>query len=324
MPHRFEAQVRALAKNFAQELVELELRHALANLGAAIDRPSGAKVRRPRRAKRPAATKGVEEPPPKAASARPPTAPTFTGADLRAKPRERPAVTNAALPLPVPAHWSKPRVAAILKRAARVIHDAGVDALSRDVCAAIGEQKTNIYHYFGDWRKFVLEALRFSYIEYLGEIREGTRTSTQSSSASVLESMGEQWRRGDVRHLCFKLGVWGYMLTNDDVRRQAASLREEHHAALAEQVALLMGPYVAAAHTRALSTLIIAAATGLSAGAMLEDDDGLANEAHDLFLALLGRGLEALAGRTPGGERLRSRKSPELNGDDARSAVPQR
>ena len=51
------------------------------------------------------------------------------------------------------------------------------------------------------------------------------------------------------------------------------------------------------ARTEPLSTLIVAAVTGLSLDAFISGDDKLAGEAHDLFLSLLERGIEKFAKR---------------------------
>jgi hypothetical protein len=114
----------------------------------------------------------------------------------------------------------------------------------------------------------------------------------------VVRVLRHLWGAPESRDIAFQLGIWSELRNDPKVREQAVALRREHHRMIAGGVARSLGIDAAdPGRTEPLSTLIVAALTGLSLEAFIEGDDKLASEAHELFIGLLERGLERFAKR---------------------------
>jgi AcrR family transcriptional regulator len=216
-------------------------------------------------------------------------------------PSEPPGEKEELSPSAVPSgsvDWSKPRVAAILRAAVRCFARSGFDTTTAEIAAEIGIPKSVIYHYFDDKTTLVREAQRFAYAEHLGRVKDALAGIQDRAERPVVEVLRQLWGAPESRNVAFQLGIWSELRTDAKVREQAVALRREHHRMIAGGVARSLGIDAAdPSRTEPLSTLIVAALTGLSLEAFIEGDDKLAAEAHDLFLGLLERGLERFAKR---------------------------
>lgn len=194
--------------------------------------------------------------------------------------------------------WSKPRVAAILRAAVRCFARSGFDTTTAEIAAEIGIPKSVIYHYFDDKTTLVREAQRFAYAEHLAKIKETLADAAGQAQGSVVEVLRKVWQAPQSRKIAFELGIWSELRNDSKVRDQAVSLRREHHRLVANSVAASLGIDASdPARTEPLSTLIVAALTGLSLNAFIEGDEKLASEAHEEFMTLLERGIERFAKR---------------------------
>ncbi|HEX7668857.1 MAG TPA: TetR/AcrR family transcriptional regulator [Polyangiaceae bacterium] len=194
--------------------------------------------------------------------------------------------------------WSKPRVAAILRAAVRCFARSGFDTTTAEIAAEIGIPKSVIYHYFDDKTTLVREAQRFAYAEHLGRVKDALGTIHDRAGLPVVQVLKHLWGAPESRNIAFQLGIWSELRNDAKVREQAVALRREHHRMIAGGLARSLGIDAAdPSRTEPLSTLVVAALTGLSLEAFMEGDDTLASEAHDLFLGLLERGLERFAKR---------------------------
>jgi AcrR family transcriptional regulator len=192
--------------------------------------------------------------------------------------------------------WSKPRVAAILRAAVRCFARSGFDTTTAEIAAEIGIPKSVIYHYFDDKTTLVREAQRYAYSDHLGRVKDALANMQERAARPVVEVLRQLWGAPESRNIAFQLGIWSELRNDPKVREQAVALRREHHGMIAAGVARSLGIDAAdPSRTEPLSTLIVAALTGLSLEAFIEGDDKLAGEAHDLFLGLLERGLERFA-----------------------------
>jgi AcrR family transcriptional regulator len=215
---------------------------------------------------------------------------------VEARPEET-AGTSPAAPSGA-VDWSKPRVSAILRAAVRCFARSGFDTTTAEIAAEIGIPKSVIYHYFDDKMTLVREAQRFAYSEHLTRVQEALSSVGDRTGKAVVETLRHIWGVSDTRNIGFELGIWSELRNDAKVREQAVALRREHHRLVANGVARSLGIDSGdPARTEPLSTLIVAALTGLSLTAFIEGDEKRANEAHELFLGLLERGIERFAKR---------------------------
>jgi len=207
--------------------------------------------------------------------------------------------------------WSKPRVAAILRAAVRCFARSGFDTTTAEIAAEIGIPKSVIYHYFDDKTTLVREAQRFAYAEHLNKVREVLADAASSAERGVMDVLRRVWKAPESRKIAFELGIWSELRNDPKVREQAVALRNEHHRLVASGVAASLGIDASdPARTEPLSTLVVAALTGLSLNAFIEGDDKLASEAHEEFMTLLQQGIERFAKR-PDSEIPPSLNAPE-------------
>jgi AcrR family transcriptional regulator len=194
--------------------------------------------------------------------------------------------------------WSKPRVLSILKAAVRCFARSGFDTTTAEIAAEIGIPKSVIYHYFDDKVTLVREAQRFAYAEHLERLKDALGAVGELSGQAVVDRLRHLWKVPDTRNIAFELGIWSELRNDEKVREQAIELRQEHHRLVATGVARALGIDTAdPARTEPLSTLIVAALTGLSLNASLEGDESRAAEAHALFMDLLEQGIQRFAKR---------------------------
>lgn len=194
--------------------------------------------------------------------------------------------------------WSKPRVLSILKAAVRCFARSGFDTTTAEIAAEIGIPKSVIYHYFDDKVTLVREAQRFAYKEHLERLKETLNAVGDLSGQAVVERLRHLWKVPDTRNIAFELGIWSELRNDEKVREQAVELRREHHRLVATGVAKALGiDTTDPTRTEPLSTLIVAALTGLALNASLEEDESKAAAAHELFMDLLQKGIERFAKR---------------------------
>jgi len=194
--------------------------------------------------------------------------------------------------------WSKPRVLSILKAAVRCFARSGFDTTTAEIAAEIGIPKSVIYHYFDDKVTLVREAQRFAYAEHLERLKDALGAVGELSGQAVVDRLRHLWKVPDTRNIAFELGIWSELRNDEKVREQAVELRKEHHRLVATGVAKALGIDTAdPARTEPLSTLIVAALTGLALNASLEEDESKAAEAHALFMDLLEQGIQRFAKR---------------------------
>jgi AcrR family transcriptional regulator len=192
--------------------------------------------------------------------------------------------------------WAKPRVSAILRAAVRCFARSGFDTTTAEIAGEIGIPKSVIYHYFDDKPTLVREAQRYAYSEHLARMKEALSDIHGGTGRAVVEVLRQMWRAPGTRSIGFQLGIWSELRNDERVREQAIALRQEHHRMIAAGVASALN-IDDPSRTEPLSTLIVAALTGLALNAHVEEDDAAATEAHDLFLRLLGLGIERFAKR---------------------------
>jgi AcrR family transcriptional regulator len=205
---------------------------------------------------------------------------------------EQPASPSGAV------DWSKPRVAAILRAAVRCFARSGFDTTTAEIAAEIGIPKSVIYHYFDDKTTLVREAQRFAYADHLGRVKEALSEMKEHSGRAVIQVLRQIWHAAETHDIGFELGIWSELRNDERVREQAVALRREHHRMIAGGVARSLGIDTAdPGRTEPLSTLIVAALTGLSLNAYLEGDSKLEGEAHDFFLRLLDLGIDRFSKR---------------------------
>jgi AcrR family transcriptional regulator len=194
--------------------------------------------------------------------------------------------------------WAKPRVTAILRAAVRCFARSGFDTTTAEIAAEIGIPKSVIYHYFDDKTTLVHEAQRFAYAEHLGRVRDALSEIKEHSGRSVIQVLRQLWSAAETHDIGFELGIWSELRNDEKVREQAVALRREHHRMIASGVARSLGIDASdPGRTEPLSTLIVAALTGLSLNAYLEGNDKLESEAHDLFLKILDVGIDRFSKR---------------------------
>lgn len=194
--------------------------------------------------------------------------------------------------------WKKPRVAAILRAAADAFARAGFDTTTAEIAKQIGIPKSVIYHYFDDKTTLVREAQRYAYAEHLEKVRRTMDTIRSRVGHVLTDVLRGLWQEPAMRDIAFDLGVWSELRNDVKLREQALLLRREHQRLLGGAIAEALGledrdP----ARTEPLSTLVLAALTGLSLNAYVEGTDEPANEAHEVLLELLELGVERFAKR---------------------------
>jgi len=192
--------------------------------------------------------------------------------------------------------WSKPRVAAILRAAVRCFARSGFDTTTAEIAAEIGIPKSVIYHYFDDKTTLVREAQRFAYAEHLQKMRAAVAGIHGETGKAVVDVLRAVWALPQSRGIGFQLGIWSELRNDAKVREQAVALRQEHHGMIAQGVARALG-VEDPARTEPLSTLIVAALTGLSLNSYLEGDSTKADAAHEVLLKILETGIERFAKR---------------------------
>ncbi len=189
--------------------------------------------------------------------------------------------------------WAKPRVSAILRAAVHCFARSGFDTTTAEIAAEIGIPKSVIYHYFDDKTTLIREAQRFAYSDHLGRVKEALGAIRDRSSRGVIDVLRQIWQAPETRDIGFQLGIWSELRNDSRVREQAVALRHEHHRMIAAGVAQSLGIDAAdPSRTEPLSTLIVAALTGLSLNSFIEGDDKHSGEAYDFFLRLLELGVD--------------------------------
>jgi len=194
--------------------------------------------------------------------------------------------------------WSKPRVAAILRAAVRCFARSGFDTTTAEIASEIGIPKSVIYHYFDDKTTLVREAQRFAYADHFSRVKEALSEIKDQSGRAVIQVLRQIWQAAETHDIGFELGIWSELRNDERVREQAVALRREHHRMIADGVARSLGIDSAdPGRTEPLSTLIVAALTGLSLNAYLEGDSKLEGEAYDFFLKILDLGIDRFSKR---------------------------
>jgi AcrR family transcriptional regulator len=194
--------------------------------------------------------------------------------------------------------WTKPRVAAILRAAVRCFARSGFDTTTAEIAAEIGIPKSVIYHYFDDKTTLVREAQRFAYSDHLAKVKDVLSGAADQAKGGLTEVLRRAWNAPQTRRITFELGIWSELRNDPKVHEQALNLRREHHRLVADSVAKSLGIDAAdPSRTEPLSTLIVAALTGLSLNAYIEGDDRLATEAHQELMTLIEKGVDRFAKR---------------------------
>lgn len=194
------------------------------------------------------------------------------------------------------ADWNKPRVSAILRAAIRCFARSGFDTTTAEIAAEIGIPKSVIYHYFDDKMTLVREAQRYAYEEHLKRVREALSGVREKAGGSFVEILRQLWNVPATRDIAFQVGIWSELRNDPRVREQAIALRNQHHGMVAQGLAAALGIDDAdPARTEPLSTLVLAALTGLSIQAYVEGEGTRVNDAHALFLSILDKGIARFA-----------------------------
>lgn len=218
------------------------------------------------------------------------------------RPEAPPQAVPATMTGGHPVDWSKPRVTAILRAAVKCFARSGFDTTTAEIAAEIGIPKSVIYHYFDDKTTLVREAQKFAYTEHLRRVREAIASLRQESGGRFIDMMRGMWKLREAREIGFQVGIWSELRNDERLRQQAAELRKEHHRMVADGLLRALGIEGGdPARTEPLSSLVLAALTGLSINAYIEGDDKRTNEAHQLFLSLVEKGIERF-GKRPDSE----------------------
>jgi len=144
----------------------------------------------------------------------------------------------------------------------------------------------------------VREAQRFAYADHFARVKEALSNVKEHTGRAVVEILRQIWNAAEARDIGFELGIWSELRNDERVREQAVALRREHHRMIAAGVARALGIDTAdPGRTEPLSTLVVAALTGLSLNAYLEGENKLEHEAHEFFLKLLDLGIERFSKR---------------------------
>jgi AcrR family transcriptional regulator len=194
--------------------------------------------------------------------------------------------------------WSKPRVAAILDAAAKCFARTGFETTTAEIAKELGVPKSIIYHYFDNKDALIQEVQRYTYTKNLERLKELLDGASSASGKEALDVLRALWSSDLTRNVSFDVGVWSALRNDEIVREQAAELGRAHRRLIAQNVARALGINGAdPARTEPLTTLIVAAVTGLSLTAFIEGDDRDANAAHEVLLELLARGVEQFTRR---------------------------
>lgn len=189
--------------------------------------------------------------------------------------------------------WSKPRVAAILGAAARCFARSGFETTTAEIAKELGVPKSIIYHYFENKNALIQEVQRYAYQQHLARVAEVLGHASAAGAARVADILRMLWGAKNTRNVAFDIGVWSALRNDAVLRRQAIELQREHRRLVGENVARALGlDESERERTEPLTTLIVAALTGLSIHAYVEGDDSSSEQAHELFLQLLDRGID--------------------------------
>jgi AcrR family transcriptional regulator len=194
--------------------------------------------------------------------------------------------------------WNKPRVAAILEAAARCFARSGFETTTAEIAKELGVPKSIIYHYFDNKDALIQEVQRYTYTRHLERLKEILAKASDARGKDALEVLRALWDSDLMRNVSFDVGVWSALRNDSVVREQAAELGRQHRRLIAENVArALQIDGADPARTEPLTTLIVAALTGLSLTAFIEGDDRDANKGHEMLLELIARGVDQFTRR---------------------------
>ena len=205
--------------------------------------------------------------------------------------------------------WTKPRVAAILTAAAKCFARSGFGTTTAEIAKELSVPKSIIYHYFDNKDALIREVQRFTYKQHLERVREVLAQASGATGREVFGTLRALWKARNLRNIAFDIGVWSALRTDEIVRQQAIELQREHRRIVSENVARALSIDADdPERTEPLTTLILAALTGLSINAFVEGDETEAEKAHELFMQLLEAGIEQFTRRDseipPSGEFL--------------------
>ena len=189
--------------------------------------------------------------------------------------------------------WNKPRVAAILDAAARCFARSGFETTTAEIAKELGVPKSIIYHYFDNKDALIQEVQRYTYARQLERLKELLSQARDAKGKDALEVLRSLWGSELMKNVSFDVGVWSALRNDSVVREQAAELGRAHRRLIAENVARALQIEGAdPSRTEPLTTLIVAALTGLSLTAFIEGNDSEAKRAHEVLLELIARGVD--------------------------------
>ena len=219
--------------------------------------------------------------------------------------------------------WTKPRVAAILGAAAKCFARSGFETTTAEIAKELNVPKSIIYHYFDNKDALIQEVQRYAYKQHLERVQQVLAEASRVTSRAA-DLMRALWKDKSTRNISFDIGVWSALRNDEIVRRQAIELQREHRRIVAENVARALGIEGAdPERTEPLTTLIMSTLTGLAIHAFIEGDESRANEAHELLMSLLDRGIDEFRRRDsdiPPSRELLSEAPPGLEPDQEKRA----
>lgn len=236
----------------------------------------------------------------------------LTHSDSEAPPSERSRAVD----------WNKPRVAAILAAAARCFARSGFETTTAEIAKELGVPKSIIYHYFDNKTALIQEVQRYAYHQHLQKVKEALTAAGLATGRRAIDGLRALWQTKSTRNIEFDVGVWSALRSDDVLRQQALDLHREHRRLVAESVARALGiegddP----ARTEPLTTLIVAALNGLALNAYVAGSDEEAEQAHEVLLQLVERGIEQFTRRDseiPPSRDLLSEPPPTYNPGELR------
>lgn len=201
---------------------------------------------------------------------------------------------NPAAPRAV--DWENPRVAAILSAAAKCFARKGFSATTlAEIGKELGLRKSIVHYYFASKAALIHEVQSFTYTKYLEKLREAIRSSDEGSKRS-LSALSSLWEaiHSDKTGTGLNVEVWSAARRDDELKRRSIALHRDARQLVTDGLKEMLGTTGDhAPKLGALATLILATVNGLAVSEYLEGEELNVQEAFDLFMDLLRKGLPA-------------------------------
>ena len=185
--------------------------------------------------------------------------------------------------------WNNPRVAAILEAAAKCFARKGFSATTlAEIGKELGLRKSIVHYYFASKAALIHEVQSYTYAKYLDRVQGAVAGAPTHSPAGMMAL----WQgAGEGSNVGLNIEVWSASRNDVELKKRAAALQREKRKLVAMSIANMVGEPDPSRVRDSLCTLVLGVLNGRMVSEYVEGEEAQAQEAFEMFLALLRAGL---------------------------------